>query len=239
MDRRGKHSGGEEGWTGASRTPPTTAPAPPSSHGSWAQDDHRAPVPARRPGLGRRLQLRLDRQPIPDHRLDEAGLGRGESTAGITESLAGVGGPQARGETASRGPSYSHTIDESLPCKLQEEEPQKGEREPQVPTPIRLRPKHVQPVQFCPVVNLMRKAGGHPDAGGEKSLERFFSSPLIVITFSFAVKPGLLPAFSSFKVCVFFRGENGNPLQCSCLENPMDRGAWWVTVHGVARAGHD
>ena len=28
---------------------------------------------------------------------------------------------------------------------------------------------------------------------------------------------------------------NGNPLQYSCLENPMDRGAWWATVHGVAR----
>ena len=27
---------------------------------------------------------------------------------------------------------------------------------------------------------------------------------------------------------------NGNPLQFSCLENPMDRGAWWATVHGVA-----
>ena len=26
---------------------------------------------------------------------------------------------------------------------------------------------------------------------------------------------------------------NGNPLQCSCLENPMDGGAWWATVHGV------
>ena len=29
-------------------------------------------------------------------------------------------------------------------------------------------------------------------------------------------------------------GGNGNPLQYSCLENPMDRGAWQVTVHGVA-----
>ena len=28
-------------------------------------------------------------------------------------------------------------------------------------------------------------------------------------------------------------GGNGSPLQYSCLENPMDRGAWWVTVHGV------
>ena len=26
---------------------------------------------------------------------------------------------------------------------------------------------------------------------------------------------------------------NGNPLQYSCLENPMGRGAWWATVHGV------
>ena len=32
---------------------------------------------------------------------------------------------------------------------------------------------------------------------------------------------------------------NGNPLQYSCLENPMDRGAWTVTVHGVARVGHN
>ena len=32
---------------------------------------------------------------------------------------------------------------------------------------------------------------------------------------------------------------NGYPLQCSCLENPMDRGAWQATVHGVARVGHN
>ena len=29
---------------------------------------------------------------------------------------------------------------------------------------------------------------------------------------------------------------NGNPLQCSCLENPMDRGAWRATVHAVAKS---
>ena len=28
---------------------------------------------------------------------------------------------------------------------------------------------------------------------------------------------------------------NGNPLQYSCLGNPMDKGAWWATVHGVAK----
>ena len=29
---------------------------------------------------------------------------------------------------------------------------------------------------------------------------------------------------------------NGNPLQCSCPENPRDRGAWWAAVHGVAKS---
>ena len=29
---------------------------------------------------------------------------------------------------------------------------------------------------------------------------------------------------------------NGNPLQYSCLENPMDRGVWWATVHGVTKS---
>ena len=29
---------------------------------------------------------------------------------------------------------------------------------------------------------------------------------------------------------------NGNPVHYSCLENPMDRGAWWAAVHGVAKS---
>ena len=29
---------------------------------------------------------------------------------------------------------------------------------------------------------------------------------------------------------------NSNPLQYSCMENPMDRGAWWATVHGVEKS---
>ena len=31
-------------------------------------------------------------------------------------------------------------------------------------------------------------------------------------------------------------GEHGNPLQYSCLENSMDRGVWWATVHGIAKS---
>ena len=34
-------------------------------------------------------------------------------------------------------------------------------------------------------------------------------------------------------------GGTGNPLQYSCLENPMDRGAWQTVVHGVERVGQD
>ena len=46
--------------------------------------------------------------------------------------------------------------------------------------------------------------------------------------------PGLIPGLG------ISPGEgHGNPLQYSCLENPMDRGAWWATVHGVVKVGHD
>ena len=33
----------------------------------------------------------------------------------------------------------------------------------------------------------------------------------------------------------FLGGGHGNPIQYSCLENPTDRGAWWATVHGIAK----
>ena len=40
-----------------------------------------------------------------------------------------------------------------------------------------------------------------------------------------------------FHVSLSCIGEgNGSPLQCSCLENPRDGGAWWVAVHGVAQS---
>ena len=43
--------------------------------------------------------------------------------------------------------------------------------------------------------------------------------------------PGLISGLGRFP------GEgNGNPLQYSCLENPMDRGAWWATVHGITKS---
>ena len=46
--------------------------------------------------------------------------------------------------------------------------------------------------------------------------------------------PGLIPGSRRSP------GEgNGNPFQYSCLENSMHRGAWWATVHGGHRVGHD
>ena len=49
-----------------------------------------------------------------------------------------------------------------------------------------------------------------------------------------AEDPGLIPGSEKSP------GEgNGYPLQYSCLENSMDRGAWQATVHGSQRVGHD
>ena len=38
------------------------------------------------------------------------------------------------------------------------------------------------------------------------------------------------------RVCTISGEGNGNPLQYSCLENPMDRGVWWAIIHGVAKS---
>ena len=45
-----------------------------------------------------------------------------------------------------------------------------------------------------------------------------------------------MPPYDVFNLFMAENEEgNGTPLQYSCLENPMDGGAWWVTVHGVAK----
>ena len=43
-------------------------------------------------------------------------------------------------------------------------------------------------------------------------------------------EPGRLQSMASLRV------GHGNPLQCSCLENPRDRGAWWAAVYGIAQS---
>ena len=50
----------------------------------------------------------------------------------------------------------------------------------------------------------------------------------------------LIYAAASHQLSILHMVEgNGTPLQYSCLENPMDGGAWQTTVHEVARVGHD
>ena len=44
------------------------------------------------------------------------------------------------------------------------------------------------------------------------------------------------PGGSGIKNLCASREGNGTPLQYSCLENPMDGGSWWATVHGVAKS---
>ena len=42
---------------------------------------------------------------------------------------------------------------------------------------------------------------------------------------------GLVPGLGRFP-----GGGNGNPLQCFCVGNPMDKGAWWATIHEVVKS---
>ena len=53
------------------------------------------------------------------------------------------------------------------------------------------------------------------------------------------IKDEILPFVTTWmdmECIILHDGEgNGTPLQCSCLENPRDREAWWASVHGVAK----
>ena len=42
--------------------------------------------------------------------------------------------------------------------------------------------------------------------------------------------------YTFFLSIIPFAEGTGNPFQCSCLENPKDRGAWWAAVYGVAKS---
>ena len=52
-------------------------------------------------------------------------------------------------------------------------------------------------------------------------------------------KKKLVECQNVLSIYTFVREGNGTPLQYSCLENPVDGGAWWAAVHGVAKVGHD
>ena len=62
-----------------------------------------------------------------------------------------------------------------------------------------------------------------------------FTFKEILLCFCQAIRIQASTFIKSGIVCIFGDG-SGNPLQYSCLENPMDKGAWWVAVHGVTRS---
>ena len=64
-----------------------------------------------------------------------------------------------------------------------------------------------------------------------KSIMGFLGGPMVKNPPANAGDVGLIPGWGRSP-----GGGNGNPLQYSCLENPMDRGVWWVTVHGVMKS---
>ena len=69
------------------------------------------------------------------------------------------------------------------------------------------------------------------------SIFHILGSPFY-LTDSFALSP-LKCGFLDLTLGYFLydsRYTNGNPLQCSCLENPRDRGAWWAAVYGAAQS---
>ena len=59
---------------------------------------------------------------------------------------------------------------------------------------------------------------------------------MVSITRQFPFTRSLINCFLCFQVEPYFGEGNGTPLQYSCLENPMDGGAWWAAVHGVAKS---
>ena len=66
---------------------------------------------------------------------------------------------------------------------------------------------------------------------GKPSLEAFLGGLDGKESACNAGDPGSIPGWDRFP------GEgNGNPLQYPCLENPIDKGAWWATVPGVAKS---
>ena len=46
----------------------------------------------------------------------------------------------------------------------------------------------------------------------------------------------IIATIISYEYTIYIGEGNGNPLQYSCLENPMDGGTWWAAVHGVPRS---
>ena len=73
--------------------------------------------------------------------------------------------------------------------------------------------------------------GGNESKGQKVGLPWWLSSKEFTGNAGAARDAGLIPGSGRSP-----GGGHGNPLQCSCLENPMDRGAWQTTVHRITKS---
>ena len=66
----------------------------------------------------------------------------------------------------------------------------------------------------------------------------YYRIPHLIFIIVWHIPPSEWHEIIIFKIIIimFTREGNGTPFQCSCLENPIDRGAWWAAVHGVAES---
>ena len=65
-------------------------------------------------------------------------------------------------------------------------------------------------------------------------LHPLWEDPVLLTLLVFSLVPSSYQVLHG-SICSFGEG-NGTPLQYSCLDNPMDGGAWWAAVHGVAKS---
>ena len=79
---------------------------------------------------------------------------------------------------------------------------------------------------YCEFYNMVKSSGK-----SEKELPQWLRGEESACNAGNADDTGSIPALGRTP-----GGGNGNPVQYSCLENPMDRGAWWATVHRVAKS---
>ena len=76
----------------------------------------------------------------------------------------------------------------------------------------------------------------HLGSSGPMDKTKCVFLPMITISQSYR-SPILMQSNSALDMASRYEvgEENGNPLQCSCLENPRDGGAWWAAVYGIAQ----
>ena len=74
------------------------------------------------------------------------------------------------------------------------------------------------------------------EPGGLQSMGSQSQTQLSDFTFMYGIVNIVSFYFNWLAVGYLNREGNGTPLQYSCLENPMDGGAWWAAVHGIAKS---